>query len=47
MWDGRAILNIKADRLYHLLSIPEGAGEHTLELMVPGAGFRVFTFTFG
>lgn len=47
MREGRAVLNIKADRLYHLLTIPEGAGEHTLELTVPGAGFRAFTFTFG
>jgi thiol-disulfide isomerase/thioredoxin len=45
--NSRAVLNIDTDRLYHLLTIPEGVGEHTLELIVPGAGLRVFTFTFG
>lgn len=48
---GKDVLNgtvmIKDEKLYHLISDPAGYGTHTIEIRIPKAGFRAFTFTFG
>lgn len=40
-------VEIKDDRLYKIISNPDGYGEHTLEIMVENPGLQAFTFTFG
>ncbi len=37
---------VKEARLYHLIA-EKGYGEHTLEIIVEGAGLKAYTFTFG
>lgn len=48
---GTDVLNgrvtVADDRLYHLISDPKAAGEHTLELLINTPGLKAFTFTFG
>lgn len=39
--------SIRDERLYRLIEDPAGYGEHTLEIIINGTGFRAFTFTFG
>lgn len=41
------VVPVSEDRLYHIISNPEGYGEHTLEIIVENPGLKVFTFTFG
>lgn len=43
--DGKVI--IKDSRLYHLISNPDGPGEHTLRMIIETPGLEAFTFTFG
>ncbi len=40
-------VTVKEDRLYKLVENKAGYGEHTLEIIIPRAGLRAFTFTFG
>ena len=46
--DGQIVqtITVTSNKLYKLISSSE-SGEHTLEIVVPGAGFEAFTFTFG
>lgn len=41
------ILTVGASRLYGVIANPDGAGEHTLELIIDSPGLQAFTFTFG
>ncbi len=43
--DGK--VTVKESRLYSLASNPDGAGDHTLELIIDGPGLQAYTFTFG
>lgn len=43
--DGKVI--ITGSRLYNIISNPDGAGEHILQLIIDGPGLQAFTFTFG
>ncbi|MBI5699628.1 redoxin family protein [Candidatus Saganbacteria bacterium] len=47
--DGRPFgsIAVKDETLYQLILDPSGYGEHTLEIIIPRPGLRVFTFTFG
>jgi thiol-disulfide isomerase/thioredoxin len=38
---------IREDGLYELIDDPNGAGEHTLEIIIEKPGLKAFTFTFG
>jgi len=38
---------VNDDRLYRLIDLPDGYGEHTLEIIVENAGLQAFAFTFG
>lgn len=42
-----SIIRFVGDGLSHLVSDPDGVGEHTLEILLPSPGLRVYTFTFG
>lgn len=44
--EGTSRATIQEDRLYKLIQDTE-YGEHTIEIIIEGAGVRVFTFTFG
>lgn len=41
-----SLVSVKEPRLYKIINNSE-AGEHTLEIQVPKAGLKAFTFTFG
>lgn len=43
--DSQVIIN--EDRLYRLIELPQGYGEHTLEIIVESPGLQAFAFTFG
>lgn len=40
-------VRVQNEQLYKLIDNPDGAGEHTLELLIEDPGLQVFTFTFG
>lgn len=40
-------VNIQEDRLYRLIELPDGYGEHILEIIADQPGLQVFAFTFG
>jgi len=46
--DGKLVetIQIEGEELYHLIENPD-YGEHTLEIKIPKAGLKAFTFTFG
>jgi thiol-disulfide isomerase/thioredoxin len=41
------VLTVAGSRLYSIINNPDGAGVHTLELIVNQPGLQAFTFTFG
>lgn len=41
------VLTVTGSRLYSIINNPDGAGVHTLELIVNQPGLQAFTFTFG
>lgn len=43
--NGRVL--IQEERLYKLIDNPDGAGEHTLEIIIEDPALEIFTFTFG
>jgi thiol-disulfide isomerase/thioredoxin len=43
----KGVLTVGASRLYNVIANPDGAGEHTLELIIDQPGLQAFTFTFG
>jgi thiol-disulfide isomerase/thioredoxin len=40
-------VTVSEETLYRIVEDPEGWGQHTLELIIEGAGLEAFTFTFG
>ncbi|MBI5197734.1 MAG: thioredoxin family protein [Nitrospirae bacterium] len=45
--DGQSYLSVRENRLYYVVSDPEGYRTHTLMLKVKGKGLEAYTFTFG
>ena len=41
------VLTVEQSRLYSVIVNPDGAGNHTLELIIQSPGLQSFTFTFG
>ncbi len=45
--DSNGRVHVKEEKLYKLIDNPDGAGEHTLEIIIQDPGINIFTFTFG
>lgn len=45
--NGKSIVHFAGDGLFHLVSNPDGVGEHTLEIILPDPGLLLYTLTFG
>ncbi len=45
--NGEDHVMIEKDQLYRLIEDDSGSAEHTIEILIPEAGFQAFTFTFG
>ncbi len=45
--DGQSYVTFKEDRLYKIIQDKNGAGEHTLEIIIEAPGLKAFAFTFG
>lgn len=45
--DGKSYLTVSEDRLYKIISEPNGVSEHTLTLIILQPGLKAYTFTFG
>lgn len=41
------VARVQDEQLYELVNDPNGAGEHTLEIIIDNPGLKAFTFTFG
>ncbi|QSH39543.1 redoxin domain-containing protein [Candidatus Kaiserbacteria bacterium] len=45
--DENGRVEVKEEQLYKLVDNPDGAAEHTLEIIIEDPGLEIFTFTFG